>query len=275
MNDQAERFNIKLDELLQGNNPDMSGEDGELLQLAALLAQTDYSDQSRIRHTLRTRLLTRSKRVTTMNFWQSKRFLTSLAAALLLVMFLTVPPLRTLAQDVITQIGQILFVREETRAEILDGQIAPTIENTDFQPFGVESVEVLSQLTGFHPFVPAYLPEGYSMTSRFVPPTGENGEIVTDYTKEDDVLHISQVRYNPSWSQPEWAVGDAAPRQVSVRGVTGTYVEQAPIGARRVNGRFESYGVNILTWEEDGFRFIIQSASLNLDELMQVAESLQ
>jgi anti-sigma factor RsiW len=284
MNDQTERFNAKLDDLLRGEPVDMSGEDGELLQLAGLLAQTDYSTESRVRQTLRAKLTreTRPRKVIPiMTLLQSRRAFATIAAAFIVVMFLTVPPLRTLAQEVITQIGRMIFVHEETRSQIRDGQIAPTTEPGAITlPFGISTVEELSQQTGYPVLAPDYVPSGYTLVMRYVTPNNENREVVSDYmgpeAENTDVLHISQLRFHEDWSAPHWEVGKAVEETVTLRGGEATYVYQAPIGTRRgQDGRFETFGVNILTWQEDEFQFIVQSSALNKDQLLQVAESLK
>jgi hypothetical protein len=292
MNEQerAARFSAALDDMLRGEPtpPDLTDDDRALLALGAQLAQTDFSAESRVREATRVRLIyTRETRrgVLPVTIFQTRTFrqLAVAAAALLLVaaMFLTVPPLRTFAQDIINRISQIVFAHEETRSEIIEGQPAPTYEDAQpYQPPGILSIEEASRAAGFQALEPAYIPEGFTLRSRFGPPTAAGEEVVTDYTTsnaaEAEFLHLSQTRFDPNWSPAVWSIGDAQQHPISVRGTNGLFVDQAPIGTRRgTNGRFETFGVNILTWQENGLQFILQSATLDQDELLRVAESLR
>lgn len=280
-----QQFNARLDELLRTGSTDMSGTDHDFLAVGALLAKIDFSTDSRIRESQRAKLLCTPKPVTVRRFAVFRAAATIAAAlGLLIVMTLTIPPLRVAAQELIDWVGQMVFAHEPTRAQLLDGQPVPTPEGVSREdaalPFGIDDIETLSRQVGFAVYVPDYVPESYGLLMRYAPTTGDGAEVAADYTDSAaanaDVLHISQVKVSTDLSDSVWAIGDAPVETVTLRGVTGTFVEQAPIGVRPgVDGRRETYGVNILTWREGDFRFIVQSSRLSRSELMRVAESLQ
>lgn len=72
----------------------------------------------------------------------------------------------------------------------------------------------------------------------------------------------------------EFAIGDANPEAVMVRGIEGIWIEEVLQGMERSEGERTFFGYNYLLWEENGFLFTIRSASLPQAEMLRIAESL-
>ncbi len=159
MNEQewANRFQTDVNRLLAGKNVPPTDEpyDG-LLNLAHQLVSADFSADSAIRETLKAQLLEntrpRTKGEPPVKRRNALRPLTIAAAVLLMltVATLTIPPLRAFAQEVLAQIGNLVFTNDETIAQkVLNGEPPPTSMGTivPYQP-----------PPGSPPFLPGYLP---------------------------------------------------------------------------------------------------------------------
>lgn len=93
---------------------------------------------------------------------------------------------------------------------------------------------------------------------------------------EPDSITLHQLHFDDLQSPPiQWPIGDTQPVEVTINGYTGVWLEDTPTGYNVAeDSTYELLGVNILTWQQDGYIFYISNFQLGLDELMRVAESL-
>jgi hypothetical protein len=169
MNEQerAARFTTEVDRLLEpGALPTrrekpISQEDEALLELAQTLAQIDLSPQSAFLRSLRQAQGVKMQSNLSATAFQPRRvaLVFGLVLVVLALAFLAFPPARVRAQE----IWQSLFVRAGS----------DTLPAIEMQPgpvstiMAVESLSTLAQVSaqaGFEVKVPAYLPEGFSLT---------------------------------------------------------------------------------------------------------------
>lgn len=267
----AARFAAELDHLLENGAPPPDASEGELLATAARFVAADFSVEAQRRNhpTLRARRQPR---------WV--RTLATIAAAITLLVALTlaIPPLRTLAQDVLARIGAFVFTDAPSIAEEMEGEpfATPSYEMV----IGEMSIEAASEHLGFSVLEPAYLPEGYKVTQRDVNESERVSGASTYFTSQavrriPDFFSLNQQRWTVE--QPvTWAMGDAEVQAVVVRGVEGIYIPDAPVGLNPdADGNAEVFTMNMLVWEENSFTFTLQATLLELDELLLIADSLQ
>ncbi len=300
MNEQewANRLSADIEHESQGETdrlPSDSGYDA-LLDVAQQLAQVDFSSDSSIRETLRNQLLDRAagqaggktvKRKTNVG-----RTLALAAAVLVMLTIatLTIPPLRAFAQEVLRQIGGIIFTNDETIAQqVLQGIPAPNEGNIPPEQETPYKPEI-----GIPPYLPVYIPDGYALNTYDTTDSSASyskNEIGTD-EYQNAVNYILEIQQSSSLVSSTsdlpvpYAVGDAQAVDVTVRGQRGIWIEQAPIGVQtNSKGGMKPLNVNMLIWEEGEIVFKITNMVvapdaddhplLTLDEMLRVAESLQ
>jgi hypothetical protein len=296
MNEQerAYRLSADVDHLLQGEALSNSeGDDGALLDVVKDLAQADFSADSAIRETLRDQLLDRAagqqgaKPVNRKKMRWSRAL--TIAAAILIILTiatLTIPPLRTLAQDILGRIGAIIFTNDETIAQhALEGTPGP-----DFAT-GTGPTEYIPP-TGMPPYLPSYVPDDYVVNldattdssasyTKFEVGTDEYQNPINYFLDiQQDSAHVSSTSDLPI----PFAIGDAKVVDVSVHGQHGVWIEQAPISVQSdSNVGMKPWNVNMLIWQENNLVFTITNKVLApaadppllpLDEMLKVAESL-
>lgn len=219
------------------------------------------------------------------------------AAAIIIVgVFLTLPALRSFAQDIIREIGAFRISTEPTEAEqdvarfnsgtptalppILEPGVTPVRQVYSMRRLTVEQAEAE---VGFHAYAPTYVPDGYVLSGRDTwmrdgqPIWGDHRMVVdTNYTN-GGTSHfvIWQNLYREGYVE-DLPIGDSPVLDVTVRGYAGVWIEQVQRGVS-MDGQehWHTVGVNILIWEENGFTFWMQSNALDLDEMLKIAESLQ
>jgi hypothetical protein len=282
--EQIKQFNQAVDAMLNnGKVPEdqTAAVDPQLLAIAQTLATTDLSDESQQLASIRQRLITQASSQPVRKTWSLQRTLLNTAAAFVLIVlaFMTIPPLQVLAQQVLSEIGRLQFTNQMTIPEQMANQ--PASDNPN-----VGQIEPVVQLNpGFTVYEPAYLPAGYRFVSRHI--SGGESEtyqsIRSDYTLSQptnpDFISLTQWQFaeNSTVEQPLiWAIGSAETTAVTVNGQDGFFVANAPTG-QTVNaaGDYEILGVNILAWEQGGYLFTLQSFQISLDEMQQIAASLQ
>lgn len=281
-------FVARLDSALHSNKrngPAAVGDDQDLITLAQTLVAADLSQESTRLGQIRADLVqkTAARRpddrrqnqpVPIRLAWRA------LAIGLLLCLILTgavlaIPPLRSLAQDILGQIGTLIFTNAPTDYEIVSQ--TPTLRPFSTPiPGGVRQVvesqlrsaQEVSALAGFTMSTPDYVPDGYQLAARDAwLVTGKPAALSTYHSAaSDDSLGIQQALIIDGEARHEFGVGEAPVVELAVRGVTGLWVEQYAV--------WPGTGVNMLVWEERGFMFTLHSAHLSLDEMLRVAESL-
>jgi hypothetical protein len=314
--EKANRFNAAVEQLLangQVESESVADKDSALLELAQKVASHDTRSKSQVERSLRQTLLKHvsereelftvkgSKHGKTFSPRPLYRALSVVLAliAILIVVTLTVSPIRALAQEVIRQIGNFVITNEPTDAEQYVATLesgTPTLtpnperEIPEEMIVGRLTVAQASDKAGFAVYAPAYLPEGYQLSTRDVLTTGQSTTISADYQIElDPPLHNGQqmrgiiaITQNDVYSGTQaWnqGVGDTPIVDVTVRGLPGVWVEQVPIYPFQDDqGKWDYARWNQLIWAEAGYTFMIQANIpadlLPLAELLKIAESL-
>lgn len=117
--------------------------------------------------------------------------------------------------------------------------------------------------------VPNEIPSGYTLTSRDARVLTETPSVITIYQNANasDTLVLQQTRYTEPVSLEALAVGDAPLERVTVNYRRGYWI-----------ANYQTYPddrIGMLIWEQGGFIYRLQSATLGRDELIQVAKSLK
>ena len=188
--------------------------------------------------------------------------------AVLTATLLLSPSARAFAQDIVHQVGGYIFtsgsIDENTKTpkdiSIEMTQDSVSIHASKNIPSATDPAEA-SQLAGFTVLAPTYLPEGYtSMSGWFVISKGNGKEVTNGYNSGNNFFAINQLKYRAG-AQKETFHRDQIV-DVTVRGQSGVWLP-APADGKKA-----------LVWEEDGITYSIISNSLELDEMLKVAESL-
>lgn len=155
----------------------------------------------------------------------------------------------------------------------------PMPSTNDFEPL---SNEIALEKYGFQVLEPGYLPEQYAMMTEHQVNRTQDGSLVSIYVYSTEnavfdghYLSIQQSTYEDK-APIEFMVGDATVSQVTVRGVTATFIEDAQLmTVRDAAGNNATLPVDYLMWEENGSLFVIDATQLTQEEMIQIAESLQ
>lgn len=314
--DKANRFNAAVDQLLAGGQVSPTEQPGDpaLLDLAQQIFSHDTRPYSLVERPLRQTLLQRlGERKELFNLKGSKpmkpfsprphyrALIAALASvAILLLVTLTIPPVRALAQQVIHQIGSFAISNAPSDAEqyvatLESGTPTPTPYPNGDAPeemiAGMLTAAQASDKAGFPVYAAAYLPAGYQLYIRDVLTTTQSTTSDTAYRIELDpplhngaqmagIIAIGQsliASGAPAW---EKGIGDTPLVDVTVHGQPGVWLEQVPVYPfQNDQGEWDYARWNQLIWAEAGYTFMIQtnmpSDLLPLVELLKIAESLR
>lgn len=280
----ALEFNSQLDDFLNDNLTNMQ-QNGELLGVAQSLSTADFSHDSRIRQPLYTRLrATAYARASHPAYWQRRLLTAAFTLIIVAAVVFTVPPLRTLAQEVIKRLQTLTLTNAPSYVETLltatptDDPANPPVYQMD-----ITLKEAIAQ-AGFTPLLPTYLPAGYAPASQTASANQIRLEFQPANRNRTDccaVLSLTQISNPPSDSTP-FPMGDVPIEDVIVRGVPGLWVEDSRTGMTPdENGQLQIMPTSILTWEADGYLFWMSSYDsqtnqpLSKTEMMKVANALQ
>jgi len=229
-----------------------------------------------------------------------RTLIASLASVVSLVLVtLTIPPVRALAQDIIHQIGSFMISNAPSDAEqyvatLESGTPTPTPDPNGGIPedviAGLLTSGQASAKAGFPVYAAAYLPSGYQLYIRDVQTASQSTTIHTAYRIElDPPLHngaqmagiISFEQSLVASGAPTWekGIGDTPVVDVTVRGQPGVWLEQVPVYPfQNDQGEWDYARWNQLIWAEAGYTFMIQtnmpSDLLPLAELLKIAQVL-
>ncbi|MBL8076707.1 MAG: DUF4367 domain-containing protein [Anaerolineales bacterium] len=317
----AKRLEKDIDRLLEGhslpNNLNLEDDYRKDLDVARLLAQQDVSHESRIQKTLRENLITH---ISEKGAWDSnekekyhmnkplKLFAYTGAIVAILVIIVTLPPVRVLAQDILNKVGPFNVIPQNlpqnppTPAGFnptpLPGSVTnqssavvdltqnpgngyasnePTPVPPDPDVRIITAEEALEQFN-FKALTPTYVPEGFTLIN------APNNNIIfigaeyisssMAYTSVDGAdLQIDQHTFNQQGQIP-FNVGEVDVTQIKVRGKDAVFVKDAIMGVW-VDANGKDIPVSYLMWEEDGFFFMMTASKLNQDEMVKIAESLK
>lgn len=296
----VERFNQELDHLLStGELPAEARQDtlhNEMLSIANVLATAKLETLSKGRISLRNRLL--SNEAPPAHRPKSRAMkvapVLALGLALLIIVFAVSPPLRSWAQEVLARVGTLIITDAPTYAE----QTLPILQTatpvySERQELESLSQEEATRRAGFTVLVPRALPK--KEEDMYKPSWGtswettwdifeiSNGVVVRGIYDRWYEVRILQLKL-PDEQTEEFPIGDADVLEVTVRGQTGYWIEEAATtiiggGGSIFHGMKDivwqlGYN-NILTWEEDGIVYLmLADDELPLGELLTIAESL-
>lgn len=301
--DWADRFACDVDSLFNEAGPTDSEplptEYRQTLELARVLATTDFSTESQVQAVLRRRLLnldnaregwhpTKEYTMHTLRtfFWQ-RRFATlaAIVLAVLLAMTLAWPGALTAAAQGIYNVIQRIVVGPNTEIMQIELQGEPRQPQplpsdtwtvvTEIGAFGgdappgaeptvrsVADFEEAQELAPFHLQAPSYLPEGYALREIKLAP----GHAFSFYAGPGHDIIFIQVPVGPQPSDDP---------NVSV-GVKSGWVTNGTLEEVDLDGRTAAWvDDHILTWEVDGISYSLGGLDLSLDEALRIATSLQ
>lgn len=247
---------------------------------------------------------------------KTRAFVFALTALVVLILAAAAtPPGRAFAQDIWQRVGPLIIVNkpvyveeteqygatptplpgtggvplptprpgEGTGQDVLapDAHASPTplpLTNT-FEPLSNENA---LEKYGFQVLEPGYLPEQYALMTEHQVNRTQDGSLVSIYVYSTDsaafdghYLSIQQSTFEDK-APIEFKVGDAKVSQVTLRGITATFIEDAQLmTVRDEAGNNVTLPVDYLMWEEAGSFFVIDATQLTREEMIHIAESLQ
>lgn len=280
-------FSNQLDERLENyaTSPSATSEYADLLAVAQNLSAADFSRESRIKESLYVRLNTAQSRLPRAVYWQRRLVTATVSIILLMAVVFTVPPLRTLAQEVINRLQTLSLTNAPSLFEQYLNKPVPTPDpaNPSIQLLSISLEQAIAK-AGFTPLLPTYLPAGYALTTQ----DASTNQIRLEFQPADRnhskccaVLGLTQIRNRLSDGTP-FPVGDVPIEDVTVRGVAGLWVQNSQTGMTPdENGNLQIMPTSILTWEADGYLFWMSSYDsqtnqpLSKAEMLKVANELQ
>ena len=222
---------------------------------------------------------------------------------LLILASFALPSVRALAQELARQIGNFVVLNEPSDAEqYISTQTSgiptptrdPSFTCTDCpepQVVGMLTPLEASMKAGFPVYAPAYIPDGFNLSTRDVLTSGQSITVDASYRIEYDqpfepgqqttgLIVINQSLLLDGAQEWRHPVGDTPIIDISVRGQPGIWLEQVPVYPyQNENGGWEMTRWNQILWSEAGYNFMLQTnlptAILPLEELLKIAESLQ
>jgi hypothetical protein len=131
------------------------------------------------------------------------------------------------------------------------------------------TAEAVAMQAGFPIAVPNDLPSGFTLTSRDARVLTDTTSVIATYhnATASDTLVLQQTKYPEPVSLEALAAGDAPLERVTVNYRRGYWI-----------ANYQTYPddrIGMLIWEQGGFIYRLQSATLGRDELLQVAKSLK
>ncbi len=192
--------------------------------------------------------------------------------AVLTAAILLWPSALAFAQGVVRQVGGYIFVQGGQPIDLKGSsgpiRVVKTLGSVSIQTIGnvpsAPNPSEAGKLAGFAVLSPSYLPAGYTAMSGWMVTSEDNSNVVTNGYKDttNHFLIINQ------WKNSQGAMQTFAKGQivnVTVRGQTGVWLPDTASGPAQKNA---------LVWEQNGITYSLITDSLQLDELLKVADSL-
>jgi hypothetical protein len=300
MNEQdwADRFSHDVDSLLSkaGRSDDvpMPAAYRQALDLARVLATTDFSDESRHRAALRRPLLNRvGRREDKPRHRERTRPALVVSMLTLAVLFLIAAAwpgglarfVQSLRLGPHTSAYQVAPGSATDHAQVSGPMVLEVVQRdegwsirTAIGNFGgsappgesatvlrLDSVDQAQAAVSYDLQQPGYLPAGYQLREALVAP-GESGFLVYDGPQGEIILVQTPVYVRVE----EHADGVAVSTSVMVGVLTDKPMEEVVRDSWRA-GWFEG---NSLVWEAEGISYTLGGVNLSLEEAIQIAESL-
>lgn len=220
----------------------------------------------------------------TKTYVRRRLILASTAFAATLLVVLTVSPgARALATDFLHRIGVLSIGSRPVGDPVLIASPPPeqlaqaAATATPMSPASQSGTPMENAIAqaGFLPFLPGFLPEGYSQQSVVA------GEYVDDYQvpygmgifvdyrgEEGEYLSIQTSRFDGR--EQDVPMGGTRVTETMVNGQAGVWIEGIPF-----RSPFSaSQEMSMLLWEQGDYVLSIHTDQLSLEEVLQIAESL-
>jgi hypothetical protein len=316
MNEQdwADRFSRDVGSLLneagRTDSEPLPTEYRQALDLAHTLAMVDFSAESRVRHTLRRRLLNRSE---AREGWRERkgslvkthprkrlrrRLLVAIGGtlALLLVMMFLYPGGSAVAAQSISDGVKLIVLGTYSTAQRVEAFVTgqpPPDDDWDVSLFPgcgvggnglpgtnptVESVvdfDEAQELTSFHLRAPGYLPEGYTLQEiKLAPIWTWPGALLFPSDPNAFLFYEGPSPDIVIVQQPVGPQPSGDPN-VTVGQVVG-FLTNGTLEGVDLDGRTAAWADDrLLMWEEGGVSYMVGGLGLSLDEAIRIAESLE
>lgn len=208
---------------------------------------------------------------------------TALAVALTLILIAS-PDARAFAQTFLRQIGVLTLDSRPVGEHVIVAppsaeQMAQAGATATPIPPASQSAAPLERAiaeAGFLPYLPGYLPDGFSQVSIAAAEYLDDQQInlgtgiFADYRSEiDGYLSIQTSRFDGR--EQSIPTGGLSITDVSVNGQSGVWIEGLPFESSLT----PSCTVNMLLWQEGDFVLAIQADQLSLEEVLKIAEGLK
>ncbi len=295
------QFSHALDRVVAGDAAAGSALDPGVLEVASTLASLRAASLSRRRDDIRDRVLGGSRVQ-----WPQRAFgvvaglaviaLVALAATMALTAPRAISPgslheaesgvagsAHALTGNVLGEFYGCTYTDGPTQAQRAaagDPNAYPTLDPNGPQPQVFDSLSQAAAAAGFGVYVPQVIPDGLEFSVSLVV---SGRSISQSYTVLIDDIHEAQANPGPYDTlvimqsispypgiDNECPVGGATLHEVTVRGISGMWLDDAPLGFR--DGSVVTW--DKLMWFDGGFGFEIHADSLTLEEALAVAESL-
>lgn len=225
-----------------------------------------------------------SKPMLTKTYVRRRLLLASTAIAAALLVVLTVSPgARALAADFLHRIGILSIGSRPVGDPVLIASPSPEqlaqaeATATPMLPAsqaGTPMENAIAQ-AGFQPFLPGYLPEGYSQRNVVAAEYVDDYQVpygmgvFVDYQgNQGEYLSIQTSRFDGR--EQDVPMGGTRVTETMVNGQTGVWIEGIPFRSP-FSTRQE---MSMLLWEEGEYVLAIQTDQLSLEEVLKIAESL-
>ncbi len=236
----------------------------EIARSLQLLAEQGVPAQLDLWPKIETRIRTEGKSRSTPIFGSRRAWTwVTVGLAVLVLISLALPPMRSWAKDILRQIGYIVLTDEKTASQHIvemQGSVTPI----PHAPQRLTPEEVAEQ-AGFPTYVAAYSPRDYELLERTVRIDERGTSISTRYAdQKSNSYQIVQAYLEDGqyWYAPP-SVEEK--HELTVRDQPGTWLQVKYA---------EDSSLNTLTWKESSFVFAISSNILPLEEMLSIAESL-
>lgn len=203
--------------------------------------------------------------------------------AMLTITLAASPAARALATDFLQQIGVLGLSDRPAGEPVLIASPSPEqitqaqATSTPFSPSSQSGTPLERAIAeaGFQPFLPKYLPDGFTQISivaaQYVDDqqTGHGMGIFADYVSNvEGYLSIQSSRFDGR--AIDIPTGGLSVTDVTVNGQAGAWVE----GMAFNSPHSSSKTINMLLWQQGDYVLAVQTDKLPLEEVLKIAESL-
>ncbi|GIK57191.1 MAG: hypothetical protein BroJett015_28540 [Chloroflexota bacterium] len=227
-----------------------------------------------------------SKPMTASTTLYPRRRLALAFAAVLLVLALALaasPGARAMAAGFLRQIGILTLSERPAGEPVLIAPASPEqlalaeATATPIVPASLSGapLEVAVAQAGFPPYLPGYLPAGFTqvelVAAEYVDDSGIGhgmGIFATYLSPTDGYLAIQTTGFDER--AQDVPMGGRTITDVVVNGQPGVWIEALPFASSLVS----SQAINMLLWSENGYVLAVQADQLSLAEVLKIAESL-